>query len=92
MRISEAKKEKIIEQILAFLYSISPKAVFTINIAHETARDEEFVKTLLLNLKKKKIVVEIKKNSLGKQYKRRSRWQLSGEAYNSYKSHQQNTH
>lgn len=92
MRISESKKEKIIEQILAFLFSVSPKPVFTINIAHETARDEEFIKTLLLTLKRKRLVIEIKKNPLGKPYKRRSRWQLSDEAYNSYKSHQQNMH
>ena len=65
MKISEKKKEKIYEQILALLYSVFPKAIFTLNIAEEIARDEEFVKSLLLNLKKKELVVEIKKNPKG---------------------------
>jgi predicted transcriptional regulator with HTH domain len=65
MKISEQKKEKIYEQILAFLFSVSPKPLFTSNIAKEIARDEEFVKFLLLNLKKKELIIEIKKNPTG---------------------------
>lgn len=90
MRISDQKKEKILEQILAVLYSSSPKPLFTINIAQEIARDEEFVKSLLLSLKKKELVVEIKKNPTGQIYLKRSRWVLSDQAYQSYKKHQEN--
>jgi hypothetical protein len=88
MKISQEKKEKIEEQILALLYSVSPKSIFTINIAKEIARDEEFVKALLLNLKKKGLVTEVKKNPEGVSYLKRSRWGLSDLAYQAYKSHQ----
>jgi hypothetical protein len=88
MKISNQKKEKIYEQILAFLYSVSPKALFTLNIASEIARDEEFVKTLLLELKKKELVVEIKKNPQGFPYLKRSRWKLTDNTYQAYKKHQ----
>lgn len=85
MRISEEKKKKISEQILAFLYSNSPKSLFPAHIAAEIARDEEFTKKLLLSLKKQNLVSEINKNSSGKLYKKRSRWRLSDKAYQIYK-------
>ena len=88
MKISSEKREKISEQILAFLYSVSPRSVFTVNVARETARDEEFTKNLLSDLKKKNLVVEIKKNPKGRPYTRRSRWRLSDQAYNAYKTTQ----
>jgi predicted transcriptional regulator with HTH domain len=88
MKISSKKREKISEQILAYLYSISPKPVFTFNIAQEIARDEEFVKKILLELKGKKLVVEIKKNPKGILYLRRSRWKLSDVVYQAYKKNQ----
>jgi hypothetical protein len=88
MRISIQKRDKIYEQILAFLYFISPKPVFTLNIAKEIARDEEFVKSLLLDLKKKGLVIEIKKNPKGLPYTKRSRWRLSDNTYQAYKSRQ----
>lgn len=88
MKISEKKREKISEQILAFLYSVSPKPVFTLHIAQEIVRDEEFVKKLLLELNKRKLVVEIKKNPKGILYKRRSRWKLSDKVYQAYNENQ----
>ena len=88
MRISNQKKEKIYEQILALLYSVSPKPLFTLNIAKELARDEEFIKTLLLDLKRKELITEIKKNPKGMPYMKRSRWKLSDSAYQAYKTHQ----
>jgi hypothetical protein len=88
MRISDIKREKISEQILAFLYSSNPKSFFTSYIAKEIARDEEFTKSLLINMKKKKLVIEIKKNSKGIDYIRRSRWKLSESSYNLYKKYQ----
>ncbi len=85
MRISEEKKKKISEQILAVLYSTTPRPLFTAHIAKEIARDEEFTKKLLFDLKKKNLLAEIKKNSSGKTYKKRSRWRLGDNAYKAYK-------
>jgi hypothetical protein len=89
MKISSEKIEKISEQILAFLYSVSPKPTFTVIIAREIARDEEFVKKLLLDLKEKKLVSEINKNPKGTLYIKRSRWKLSESAYSYYKQRQE---
>lgn len=88
MKISEKKREKISEQILAHMYSISPKPIFTAHIAQEIARDEEFIKKLLLELKNKKLVIEIKKNPKGVEYVKRARWKLSEKAYKAYRQHQ----
>lgn len=85
MKISNKKKEKICEQILALLYSCSPKILFTSNIANEIARDEEFTKSLLIDLKKRNLVIEIKKNPKGYPYLKRARWKLSDNAYKIYK-------
>jgi len=38
MRISRAKQEKIKEAILSYLFSASPRALFTTDIAKELAR------------------------------------------------------
>lgn len=88
MKISKEKREKISEQILLFLYSINPKPTFTSHISQELARDEEFIKKILLELKNKKLVLEIKKNPKGIDYKRRLRWRLSEKAYQAYKANQ----
>jgi len=64
--------------------------MFTLHIAQELARDEEFIKKILLELKKKKLIIEIKKNPKGVDYKRRSRWRLSDKAYQVYKANQFN--
>ncbi len=90
MKISQQKRDKIYEQILALLYSVSPKPLFTLNIAQDLARDEEFIKSLLLDLKKKELIVEIKKNPKGLSYTKRSRWKLSDSAYQAYKKRQNN--
>jgi len=88
MKISNKKKEKIFEQILSLLYSVNPKPLFTAHIAQEIARDEEFIKKLLLELKSKNLIIEIKKNSKGTLYIRRSRWRLSDSVYKAYKDSQ----
>lgn len=85
MKISEIKKEKISEQILALLYSLSLKPLFTSQIAYEIARDEEFTKKLLIRLKNRNLIKEIKKNPKGIDYIRRSRWQLSDKTYQAYR-------
>jgi DNA-binding IscR family transcriptional regulator len=88
MKVSEEKRKKISEHILAFLYSNTPKPLFTSFIAKEAARDEEFVKKLLLEMKTKNLVVEIKRNPKGKPYLRRSRWKLSDVVYQAYNNKQ----
>jgi flagellin-specific chaperone FliS len=84
MRLSKEKKEKISEQILAHLYTSFPNQLFTAEVAKEIARDEEFVKTLLFELKDKNLVVAVKKNEEGKDFIRRVRWQLTSPAYQAY--------
>jgi len=86
--ISQQKRDKIQEQILFHLYSIFPKQVFTADIARELARDEEFIKVLLLELEKKQLVVKINKNSKGIIYLRRLRWRISNSAHEIYSKHQ----
>lgn len=88
MRISDKKKQKISEQILFYLFTKNPVPVYTSYIAQEIARDEEFVKKLLLELKKKKLVTEIKKSKFGFEYLRRSRWKLAPVVYELYSKKQ----
>lgn len=88
MKISDENKEKISEQILAFLYLSFPKAFFTKQIAKEIIRDEEFVKKLLFDLKRKNLIFEITKNPKGKKYLKRARWKISNAAYEIYRKKQ----
>lgn len=88
MRLSDNKKNKIAEQILSLLYLQSPKALFTSHVAKELARDEEFIKQILLDLEKKNILLRIGKNSNGINYIKRIRWRLSPGVYNIYKQKQ----
>lgn len=88
MRISQAKRDKISEQILLVLYSKFPQLLFTSQIASEIARDEEFTKNLLDVLKEKKLILEIKKNPKGIDYLRRSRWKMENNTYQKYKNYQ----
>jgi len=84
MRLSKNKRDRIIEQILAFLYHSFPKQPFTAEIAREIARDEEFIKRILLELKEKGLVVQIRKNSKGMSFTRRIKWALSKKVYDVY--------
>jgi len=88
MKLSKEKRDKISEQILSLLFHSFPKQLFTAEIAKEIARDEEFVKTLLFELKDKNLLVLIKKNEKGLLFIRRLRWQLTPEAYKIYQSKQ----
>lgn len=90
MKISDKKREKIFEQILVVLYSVNPKLMFTSKISQEIARDEEFTKKLLQELKKKGLIIVVKKNPKGIPYKRRARWKLSDITYQTYKDKQTN--
>ena len=84
MRLSKEKREKISEQVLSFLYHSFPHAQFTAAISKEMARDEEFIKNLMFDLKDKNLVMAVKKNEKGKDFVRRIRWQLSPKAYQAY--------
>lgn len=85
MRISKQKRDRISEQILSHLYHNFPSAFHTSSVAKELARDEEFIKQLLLELQDKKLVSCIKKSPEGILYSRRCRWSLSPKAYSAYK-------
>jgi len=84
MRLSKEKRDKIAEQVLATLYQSFPKQLFTAQIARELARDEEFIKRLMFQLKEKGLVTAIKRNKQGVPFIRRIKWQLSTNAYNAY--------
>jgi hypothetical protein len=86
MRISSSKEEKIKEGIIHLLFENSPRALFTAAIAQSLARDEEYVKKLLLDLERKNFVVAVRKNPKGKTYSRRIRWLLDTKVYGAYKS------
>ena len=90
MRISQEKKDKITEQILSYLFSTFPNYPFTAEIAKEIARDEEFVKKLMLELEKNELVSSIKKNTQGDIFSRRIRWRLSNKVYEIYRARQNN--
>ncbi|HDL02200.1 MAG TPA: hypothetical protein ENH20_00010 [Candidatus Pacearchaeota archaeon] len=82
--ISDVKIERISEQILGYLFGVFPRLVFTVDVARELARDEEFIKRLLLGLEKKGLVVRVDKNSKGEVYLKRMRWRISNRAHEVY--------
>ena len=90
-RLSQSKKDKITEQILHYLYSVSPELKFTFEIAKEIVRDEEFTRSLLEEIKSNKLITEVVKNPQGINYLRRRRWRLTDEAYSAYAKLQKNT-
>lgn len=85
MRLSQEKRDKIAEQILSFLYHEYPRAFFTSHIAKSEARDEEFIKRIMIDLKNKNLVLAIKKNPQGQFYSRRIRWMLTPQTQQAYK-------
>ncbi|MCX6741751.1 MAG: hypothetical protein NTX24_01070 [Candidatus Pacearchaeota archaeon] len=89
-RISKSKQDKIKEAILLLLFQNSPKPLFTAQISQELARDEEYVKKLLLEMETGSMILSVKKNPEGIDYKRRLRWNLSEKVYSVYKAAQDN--
>lgn len=85
-KLSETKVRMIKEEILSLLYSKSPKPLFTNEIAKHLIRDEEFIKRLLIELKKNNLVKEVNKSANGYKYIRWRRWTLSSKAYTAYKT------
>ncbi len=88
-QISKKKEDKIKELIISILFQNSPRPLFTAHVSQELARDEEYTKRLLEELESKKLVVPIKKSPQGIDYKKRTRWRLSDQAYNTYKTLQE---
>ena len=89
-KLGQEKRDKISEQILNYLFTTSPEPKFTASISKEIARDEEFTKSILQELGKKKFIVEVNKNNQGTTYLKRQRWRLSNQAFEVYKNHQSN--
>jgi hypothetical protein len=89
MKISQDKKNKISEQILLYLFTSFPSQPFTAEIAKEIARDEEFVKRILFDLKEKGLVFAIRKNKNGEAFSRRIKWTLTDKVYEVYKNKNQ---
>lgn len=84
--ISSKTKDRISEQILAYLFSQSPEPRYTVDVASSIARDEEFTKSLLLELEKRKLVIKVTKSPQGLTFTRRQRWRLSDAAFSAYKN------
>lgn len=89
MKLSQDKKDKISEQVLSYLYHVFPKQPFTAQIAREVARDEEFIKRLLFDLKEKNLVIAIRRNVKGEEFSRRLKWRLTKQVYDIYSSKQE---
>ncbi len=87
MRLSEEKRNKIKSNILGHLFEIYPKSLFVAEISRLEARDEEFIKALMFELKEKNLVTNIKQNPKGIFYSRRIRWKLSNKAQEAYQQH-----
>jgi len=72
------------DDIISILYENQLKPLLTIEVAKELRRDKEFTKKLLLELKQKGILNEIKKNNKGKEYLKRSKWLIKPSIINKY--------
>ena len=72
------------DDIISILYEKQLKPLLTIEIARELRRDKEFTKKLLVELKEKGILNEIKKNNKGKDYTKRSKWLIKPDIINKY--------
>jgi len=79
VRLSDKTTTLLKNDILAILYESSLKPMYTSHIATELRRDNEFVLKLLLELKKEKLVREIKKGKRG-DYLARKKWIIPPEA------------
>lgn len=85
-KLSQDKIKKIKEEIISLLYSNNLKAMFTNELANHLIRDEEFVKRILLELKKEGLIQEVDKSKKGAEYRRWRRWTLSKNTLEAYKT------
>ena len=77
VKLSEKTTKLLKDDILSILYEKPLEAMYTNQIAIELRRDKEFVKSLLLEMKKEGHVDEISKNKRGHSYQTRKRWRIS---------------
>ncbi len=83
-KLSQNKINKIKEEIISLLYNNNLKPMFTNEIANHLIRDEEFIKRILLELKKEGIIKEVIKSHKGTTYRRWRRWALFQKTYDAY--------
>lgn len=83
-KLSQEKIKKIKEEIISLLYTNNLKPMFTNEVANHLIRDEEFIKRILLELKKEELVKEVKKSQKGSEYQRWRRWALTNKTYEAY--------
>ena len=72
------------DDIISILYENNLNPLLTMEIAKELRRDKEFTKRLLIELKEKGVIDQIKKNNKGKDYIKRSRWIINPGVLNNY--------
>ena len=72
------------DDIISILYENNLNPLLTMEIAKELRRDKEFTKRLLIELKEKGVIDQIKKNNKGKDYIKRSRWIINPGVLNKY--------
>lgn len=80
--ISDNKKEKIKMDVLRFLYDEYPKMLYTYEVADALTRNDEFILSLLMELRNKKAVHWIEETKGGK-IKRK--WGMNELIHNTYK-------
>jgi len=74
-KISDKTKILLKNDIMSILHEASLRSMYTFHIAQELRRDNEFTLKLLLELKKQKLVEEIKKGKHG-EYLARRKWRI----------------
>ncbi len=83
VKLSDKTVSRIKDAIVSVLYE-SPRALFANEIATEIARDKEFIKKLLVELKHQGVVEDIKKGLNGNNYEVRIRWRIRPEVRNAF--------
>ncbi len=80
--ISREKKDKLKEEILRIIYENYPGFLYTYQVAESLIRDDEFVLSLLKELKNNELLTCIEETT-GNNIKRK--WGLKKEVYEKYK-------
>ena len=82
-KISEDKEKRIKEEVLRLLYEKYPKMLYTLEVANELIRDDEFILRLMKELNKNNLINNLEENK-GKKIKRK--WGLNKDIYQEYKN------
>lgn len=84
-KISKKNIKKIEEEILRVIFDAGLEGMFTVRIADEIIRDDEFVLRILKSLEKRKLINQIKNSNKGREYGRKRKWIMTSSAYEAYK-------